>query len=272
MKTCSRCKKQKPKEEFSKAKCSSDGFAHWCKKCHKEYRRENKEKLIEWARKYRQKNPEKMLKYQREYHRKNKDRIIRWRKKHYQEHREKILEDRKKYYQEHKEERTKYRRENRERIAKWEKTDEHKEKHREYYQKNKKRLAKHQRRYYQENKKKLTKKQREYGRTPAAKICRAGQQARRRAAIRNCEINDLELEQLKLLSKKTIRCAICKKRFTKTRRKTLDHILSLSKGGNNSLMNSQIICQSCNSKKHAKHYTEFNDGQFLMFLGSFAKN
>jgi hypothetical protein len=37
MKTCTKCKEEKPFEAFSKEKRSKDGFKHWCKTCTKEY-------------------------------------------------------------------------------------------------------------------------------------------------------------------------------------------------------------------------------------------
>lgn len=39
MKTCSRCKQEKPRERFSKASRSTDGLNAWCKDCFKAYER-----------------------------------------------------------------------------------------------------------------------------------------------------------------------------------------------------------------------------------------
>ena len=43
LKHCIKCKKDKKKSEFSKNPNAPDGFKIFCKSCHKEMRKENKE-------------------------------------------------------------------------------------------------------------------------------------------------------------------------------------------------------------------------------------
>ncbi|MEK6879767.1 MAG: hypothetical protein AABY22_09180 [Nanoarchaeota archaeon] len=92
MKICSKCKKQKPYNQFFKHTKSWDGYNSWCKQCKKEYyqkpevqsyRKEylqkyyqlNKEHKKEYNKQYRQKNKEWARNYEREYRKKNKDKL-----------------------------------------------------------------------------------------------------------------------------------------------------------------------------------------------------
>ena len=47
VKTCRRCKQEKPIEQFSLRRRASDGHTFWCKDCSKQYHREYKERVID---------------------------------------------------------------------------------------------------------------------------------------------------------------------------------------------------------------------------------
>ena len=51
-------------------------------------------------------------------------------------------------------------------------------------------------------------------------------------------------------------CPCCRVDLSKTKTH-LDHIMPISRGGDNSDMNVQLLCQSCNLQKHAKHPVDF---------------
>lgn len=134
MKTCNKCKIEKPKTEFGLNNARSDKLTIWCKPCEKEKREYNLtqpkiapsvkkcnkcliEKPISEFRKGNQKkdgyeytckdcqkahhmeNPEKRRAYCREYNKNNKEKIILMGKVYYQNNKEKVLESRKKYHQ-----------------------------------------------------------------------------------------------------------------------------------------------------------------------------
>ena len=91
MKTCTKCKKDKSYNEFSKDKTSFDGFCYNCKKCVKlhQQRPENKINRSVYRKKYYVENKEK-----------EKDRNIQYRK----DHKIEMNEYCRKYYKEHKHE------------------------------------------------------------------------------------------------------------------------------------------------------------------------
>ena len=67
MKTCTRCKVEKPKNEFGIKKTGSDKLRCYCKKCSSElikiYKEENKEKIDKSRKKYRIENADKIKQY-----------------------------------------------------------------------------------------------------------------------------------------------------------------------------------------------------------------
>lgn len=79
----------------------------------------------------------------------------------------------------------------------------------------------------------------------------------RRRAIRKGAEGDYtraDIDQIRV--KQRCRCAICDGRLTR-KNESIDHILPLSKGGTNWPRNLQLVCRSCNSRKHDKDPVEF---------------
>ena len=79
MKTCSNCKIEKPKTEFSKNKSRKDGLSHYCKLCAKErtrkYHKKHKKSVNEYNRKYYKENREAIIERKKIYQEENKEEI-----------------------------------------------------------------------------------------------------------------------------------------------------------------------------------------------------
>lgn len=83
-----------------------------------------------------------------------------------------------------------------------------------------------------------------------ARVCRYN--STRRCA-NSSQGNDLRADEIDLLLKhQKGRCARCQKMFSDKLPVTVDHIIPLSKGGNLTLSNVQLLCRSCNSIKNDK--------------------
>lgn len=65
MKTCSRCKIEKPFSEFNKNKAQKDGHHNYCKECRKIERENNKEQRLQYLKNWRLNNPD-IIKYNNE--------------------------------------------------------------------------------------------------------------------------------------------------------------------------------------------------------------
>ena len=74
MKVCNKCFIEKEISEFNKDLQNKDGHKHICKKCVKEYRINNTEKLLSYQKEYRIDNREKRLSYYKEYRINNRER------------------------------------------------------------------------------------------------------------------------------------------------------------------------------------------------------
>jgi transposase-like protein len=146
-KQCSKCFKIKPLDMFYKRKTKKDGYRHRCIECHKQYRRENKDKISKQKKEYRLKNKDKIKEYRVKYYLNNKDEIRRISDKWLLENKERYAEWRKEYTLKNKDKIAEYKREYREKNK-----EIIREKQKEYRLKNKDRLAKNLKEYYYKNK------------------------------------------------------------------------------------------------------------------------
>ena len=138
MKTCPKCKEEKPFSEFHKNRAKKDGYQNQCKVCRKAINKltydKYGEKNRERARKYAKENKERRKEYARKYTQENREKIKEYRKKCYLKNKEKILEYHREWREENKdylkEYQLSYRSKNRQRLS-----DYHKEYQREYRKK-----------------------------------------------------------------------------------------------------------------------------------------
>ena len=109
-KVCTKCGEDKPLSEYPKRKVSKDGHRNDCKVCRsaerKAYREANREKVSAGKKAYREDNREKVAAYQ---------------KAHYEANREKIKAAKKAYYEANREKKKAYYEANREKVAAYQK-------------------------------------------------------------------------------------------------------------------------------------------------------
>lgn len=101
--------------------------------------------------------------------------------------------------------------------------------------------------YYAANKEKEAVRRLKYEQQNPAqmKVNRATRRARKLGAVGS----HTKAQVLSLLDRQRGRCAACKKTLKQYH---ADHVIPLARGGTNYIENIQILCPSCNSKKHAK--------------------
>ena len=142
-------------------------------------------------------------------------------------------------------------------CAEW--GEKNKERRLEYYKKyrdgNRELLRARGADYRQRNPEKIAQKQRKWNQANKEKRCvYARETAHKRRAYKANVISDLTRDQIQnIVDMQKGKCAFCKK----STKLTVDHIVPLSKGGENSKRNIQMLCGPCNMSKGAKLPEEF---------------
>ena len=151
---------------------------------------------------------------------------------YYQNHKEEIDEYQKQYCQDHKKERNEY-------SKQWRK-DNH-----EY-------ALEYRKQWKKEHPDNVLEYQKKWAKTEKGKATSQRGQNKRRTILKEI-INTLTAEEwLDILEKHNYRCAYCGIEFDCENLPTRDHIIPISKGGNNTKDNIVPACKSCNAKKYNK--------------------
>lgn len=121
------------------------------------------------------------------------------------------------------------------------------ENQKEYYKKNQQKRKQYNKSYYKQNKEVLCKKQRDYNKTDKGKIVDSNKRHKRRAQMKQTDITN---EWLLNLKQNSFHCPICSCELNEiqydSQSKNLDHIIPLNIGGKHIMNNVRYICQSCN--------------------------
>jgi hypothetical protein len=105
--------------------------------------------------------------------------------------------------------------------------------------------------YREQNKDVLKLKAKEYEKNPIRKEKKLKYYHNRRTRYNNTPCTLTLLQWEKILKSQNNKCAMCGKRFCKSRKPEKDHIIPLSRGGGLTFENVQALCHSCNSSKNA---------------------
>lgn len=138
----------------------------------------------------------------------------------------------------------KYRHKNRENKIKYQ---------RQYYQENKANLLEYQHIYHQVNKQAVSNRIKKYQKTPKGIAVVKNSKYRRRNKTKQGDVTNDQLLQLQQNAKV---CYWCNKPL-KNKVIHIDHYVPLARGGEHTLSNLVVSCQSCNNKKHAKDPIDF---------------
>jgi hypothetical protein len=218
MKKCGKCKQLKPLEKFGKDRYRKDGHCYSCKSCiaegDKKYRRANSAKVKEKNRRYYQDNSEKERERARQYKQDNPEKSA-------------------------------------ERNRKWRQANRetYNERKRRYYQKNREKDIERKRKWQQANPEKVRERNRKWYRANPESSKARNHTRRARKFGNGGRYTAAEWRAVKAFY--GYRCLACDRKEPEIKLSP-DHVRPLAKGGDNSIMNIQPLCLSCNHSKQTK--------------------
>lgn len=113
------------------------------------------------------------------------------------------------------------------------------------------------------NREKAKEMQDRYRRTDKYRVIKKATESRRCALERGAAGERLPRNSLPRMIRKAKVCPDCKRKFTKVREKSVDHVTALAKGGRHEIRNLRIICKPCNSSKGARPFASSGQGLLI---------
>ena len=130
----------------------------------------------------------------------------------------------------------------------------HKKEISDYYNNHKKKYSETNKRWCKNNPERRKEHKRRYNQTETGKATAQRANTRRRANLQKITNTLTAHEWENILEKYNYICAYCGVEFDCENLPTRDHIIPISKGGNNTKENIIPACRSCNSKKFNRHW------------------
>ncbi len=163
------------------------------------------------------KDPEKRKEYQKKYHENNREKKSKYHKRYYKKNKEKWKDY----------------------VKRWRES-------------NLEKMLEQGRKRYQDNHERLLERSKNYFKTEKGRANHQRAKVKRQTIMENI-INTLTSEEwLNILKKYNYKCAYCGTEFDENILPEKDHIIPISKGGNNTKENIVPACRSCNAKKGDK--------------------
>lgn len=262
VKTCRMCKVEKPLTQYGKNKYSKDKLQYECKACicerAKQYVGKNKESVSARKKEYRRENKEKISEYNKMYATKNKETLRERRQVAYFAHRNENKERKSlldKAYRERNKDKISARR--KARLQEPEQRAKNIARAKSWYCQNKDAVCEKSKAMYPENKDRIIARVRAYEAANPEKTRLHGRvkSSRRRARLKTSGgyYTKADIERIMALQK--CKCANCGCSIKDMYH--IDHRIPVSKGGDNSPTNIDLLCPSCNARKAAKLPHEF---------------
>lgn len=245
---CTGCGEIKPISEFHKSstgRLGKDGYVPKCKDCRARYRRQ-----------YYQDNRESQLEYSKNHHRDRYARNPEVNKEKYARNREKILERKRQADIKNRPELIR-----KGRAYYWSDPEKARKKVGEWSKRNRDKIKVRMRRYRDENREYVQDRQRRFYENNPEKAREYSQ--RRRALKKGPGGSYVAQEWVSLCDFYGNICLCCgiHAKDTPEGKLTVDHVIPLSKGGNNNISNIQPLCHKCNMQKGTSS-TDYRPWQF----------
>ena len=221
-KKCSKCGEILHVSKFHKIKNGKYGVMKICKECRKIYNNKYREEHKEEIKKYREDNKDYYKEYSKQYYEENKDYYNEYYKKYYEENKEEISEYQKKYYEDNKED-----------------------------------ILKNNKKYYEENKEKISEYKKKWFENNPEKIF--NNRNKRRSKEENQGRGITEEQWKEMMDFFNWTCAYSGEYIGGiiNEKRTVDHIIPLSKEGENEPWNLVPMLKSYNNSKHTKDMLEW---------------